>query len=380
MESDQKGKILIVDDSVSVARLTKAVLKKEYQVEIASNGEEAFEILRSYIPDIILLDVIMPGMDGIEVCKKIRTDKNLFFIKIIMISSQTQIDERMKGYEAGADDYLGKPFNKEELLAKVHVFFRLKLVEDKLNEMNEKLNEQVRIRTDQLIDSAKMAAIGKSTAGIIHNLNNPLQAILGYSELLEMTSPHNPHIQKLRSSAMLMKEMIASILITSRGENCIKIDSIDLNSLLLNQIEMMKTNNFFKNQIKIEIDLQQIPPYKGVYSHFSQSLSNLIKNAVDAMYNTEKKVLSIQTKASEHEVQITISDTGCGMEPDTIKSIFDPFFSTKPLSAKNDEPTGTGIGLASTKEMIEAYGGKIDVESQFGNGSKLTVILPYKNT
>ncbi|RJP83700.1 MAG: hybrid sensor histidine kinase/response regulator [Desulfobacteraceae bacterium] len=376
MEPSRKGKILIVDDAPSVARFTSEILKTEYHIRIVSNGVEALEVISTYHPDIVLLDVVMPGMNGIEVCKKIRTEKSFAFMKIIMISSKTHIEERIQGYEAGADDYIGKPFKKEELLAKVRVFYRLKLVEDQLHEMNEKLNEQVRIRTDQLIDSARMAAIGKSTAGIVHNLNNPLQAILGYSELLELKSPENPMIQKLRSSAMLMKEMIATILTTSREENCIKVDNIDLNTLLRNQIEMMKANNFFKHQVKTEIDLQPLPLYKGVYAHFSQSLGNLIKNAVDAMYQTANKVLSVQTKADEQTIQITISDTGCGMDPETLPKIFDPFFTTKPLSAPNDEPCGTGIGLASTQEMIEAYGGKIDVESRTGIGSRFTVTLP----
>jgi signal transduction histidine kinase len=376
MEINQKGKVLIIDDAPSVARFTSEVLKKEYQIRIADSGEEALEILHTYHPDIVLLDIVMPGMSGIEVCKKIRTNPDFAFMKIIMISSKTQIEERIKGYEAGADDYIGKPFKREELLAKVRVFFRLKLAEDQLHEMNEKLNEQVRIRTDQLIDSEKMAAIGKLTAGIVHNLNNPLQAILGYSELLEFKIPDNPHIQKLKSSAMLMKEMIATILTTSREENCIRVNNIDLNALLMNQLEIMKANNFFKHQIKTKIDLQPIPLYKGVYSHFSQSFGNLIKNATDAMYYAEKKILSVQTMAGEHDIQITISDTGCGMDQATVQKIFDPFFTTKPLSAPNNEPTGTGIGLASTQEMIESYGGKITVTSQTGIGSSFKVILP----
>ncbi len=380
LEINQKGKVLIIDDAPSVAKFTSEVLKKEYQIRIASSGEEALEILHTYHPDIVLLDIVMPGMSGIEVCQKIRKDPGFSFMKIIMVSSKTHIEERIEGYEAGADDYIGKPFKREELLAKVRVFFRLKLAEDQLHKMNEKLNEQVRIRTDQLIDSEKMATIGKLTAGIVHNLNNPLQAILGYSQLIELKLPENPYTQKLKASAMLMKEMIATILTTSRKENSIRVDNIDLNALLMNQLEMMKANNFFKHQIRAETDLNPIPLYKGVYSHFSQSFGNLIKNAVDAMYKTDKKILSVQTRAGEHDIQITITDTGCGMDPETIPKIFDPFFTTKPLSAQDNEPTGTGIGLASTQEMIESYGGKIEVDSQPGIGSRFIVTLPLTTT
>ena len=375
---DRPGKILIVEDAPSVARFTQTILQGEYETRIAASGEDALTTLQSYQPDIILLDNILPGMSGLDVCQEVRSGKNHIGVKIIMVSSRAEIDERIEGYNAGVDDYLGKPYKKEELQAKVRVFLRLKLVEDELRSINIRLNEQVKIRTDQLVNAAKMAAIGKSTAGIVHNLNNPLQAILGYSQLLELKFPDNPHIEKLKTSATLMKEMIATILMNSREENTIKVNDIDLNELLKNQIEMMRTNRFFKHQVQTKLDLQPIPLFKGVYAHFSQSLGNLIKNAVEAMYHTKNKTLTIQTAVKKGQIRITISDTGCGMAPETIPKIFDPFFTTKPLSSADDEPTGTGIGLASSKEMIEAYGGTIAVESQLGAGSRFLISLPLE--
>jgi signal transduction histidine kinase len=375
---DRPGKILIVEDAPSVARFTQTILQGEYETRIAASGEDALTTLQSYQPDIILLDNILPGMSGLDVCQEVRSGKNHIGVKIIMVSSRAEIDERIEGYNAGVDDYLGKPYKKEELQAKVRVFLRLKLVEDELRSINIRLNEQVKIRTDQLVNAAKMAAIGKSTAGIVHNLNNPLQAILGYSQLLELKFPDNPHIEKLKTSATLMKEMIAAILMNSREENTIKVNDIDLNELLKNQIEMKRTNRFFKHQVQTKLDLQPIPLFKGVYAHFSQSLGNLIKNAVEAMYHTENKTLTIQTAVKKGQIRITISDTGCGMAPETIPKIFDPFFTTKPLSSADDEPTGTGIGLASSKEMIEAYGGTIAVESQLGAGSRFLISLPLE--
>lgn len=375
---DRQGKILIVEDAPSVAQFTQIILKDEYEIRIADSGEDALTALQTYRPDVILLDNVLPGMSGLEVCREIRKDQNHVGVKIIMVSSRALIDQRIEGYDAGVDDYLGKPYKKEELQAKVRVFLRLKLVEDELRRMNAKLNEQVKIRTNQLVDAAQMAAIGKSTAGIVHNLNNPLQAILGYSQLLELKFPDNPHIQKLKTSATLMKEMIATILMTSREGNSIKVIDIDLNELLRHQIEMMRTNHFFKHQVQTKIDFQPIPLYKGVYVHFSQSLGNLIKNAVEAMHHSETKILTIQTAMQKGEIQITISDTGCGMDSKTISNIFDPFFTTKPLSSEKDEPTGTGIGLASSREMIEAYGGAITVESRPGAGSRFLVSLPLE--
>ncbi|OQY54535.1 MAG: hypothetical protein B6245_21135 [Desulfobacteraceae bacterium 4572_88] len=144
---ESKSKILIVDDAPSVLSFLSDILMPHYTVETASSGEDALEVLLKFRPDMVLLDVIMTGLDGYEICRKIRADGSFGFIKIIMISVGTTLKERLRGYEAGADDYIGKPFDDEELLAKVRVFMRLKSVEDQLQYLNDKLNEQIRVRT-----------------------------------------------------------------------------------------------------------------------------------------------------------------------------------------------------------------------------------------
>lgn len=188
---DRENNILVVDDSKSILVAIQNILNRDYTVKTASSGEKALEILESYVPDLVLLDAKMPGIDGYEVCRAIRSDKLLKFLKVIMISGADGLENRLKGYEAGVDDYLEKPFDRDELIAKVKVFSKLKVAEDQLKELNSKLSEQVRLRTDQLVEAEKMAAIGKYSAGIVHNLNNPLQAILGYSQLMEFEQPDN---------------------------------------------------------------------------------------------------------------------------------------------------------------------------------------------
>ena len=372
----KKGKILAVDDSRAVLMLIRSTLEKYYTVKTALSGEEALDQLRDYKPDLVLLDVNMPGLDGHAVCRKIKSEKGLGFVKVVMVSGETGLKERLKGYEAGVDDYMAKPFQKEELLAKVRGFLRLKAVEDELFELNSSLNNQVRIRTQQLIESEKMAAIGKWAAGIVHNLNNPLQAILGYSQILEMKHPEIASVRSLKAAATQMKEMIATILVTGARESSEMATDIDLNRIIRDQIELLKANLFFKHKVQTELDLRPLPFLKGIYSHFSQSLGNLIKNAVDAMYESETKSLSISTSSQSGAITVLIRDTGCGISKEDMAHIFDAFFTTKPLIPDGDRPSGTGLGLASSKEMIESYGGKILVDSEIGKGSLLTVLLP----
>lgn len=376
---EKKFKILVIDDSPSIVEFMKEILQPEYTVQSAPSGEAALEILKNYAPDIILLDVAMGGMNGYEVCSAIRAKGNHGFVKIIMISSGASLKERLKGYESGADDYLPKPFKEEELLAKVRVFLRLKNVEDQLKAVNDQLHDQVKIRTKQLIDAEKMAAIGRYAAGIVHNLNNPLQVIMGTSQLLSMKNPNDKNIMRQRKAAAEMKQIIASILQTGFLDSKNESVNINLNDVLTKQIDLMRANPFFKHQVKTVLDLQPLPPYRGLYSHFSQSLGNLLKNAVEAMYGCQRRILTVSTSADKENINIRIADTGQGIEPDSMQRIFDPFFTTKPLTAHDDRPTGTGLGLASAKEMIESYSGKILVKSVVGTGTIFEVQLPIKN-
>lgn len=376
----RKNKILIVDDSRSIVAAMVDILKDDFDIQIAYSGEEALKIIKDFKPDLLLLDVVMTGINGYEVCRKIRSEGSYGYTKIIMVSSKTMLEELLKGYEAGADDYIGKPFKEEELLAKVRVFMRLKSVEDELKRVNSILDEQVRVRTKQLLDAEKMAVIGRYAAGIVHNLNNPLQAIMGNAELLSMKHPDNQNIMNLRKAAAQMKKIISSILSTSYKESGTEYTFISLNEVLNDQIELFKANPFFKHQIQIQINLSDLPAYGGIYHHFSQSFGNLIKNAVDSMYKSKTRILSVSTAVLNEYIIIKISDTGHGIPPAKMDKIFNPFFTTKPLSASDERPTGTGLGLASAKEMIGSYGGDILVESEIGKGTTLTIKLPFKKS
>jgi signal transduction histidine kinase len=372
-------KILVVDDAKSLRIFLKNILiRAQYEVMTASSGEEGLEIFRQFRPDLVLLDIVMPGIDGYEVCRKIRSDFASEFVKIIMISVKNRLDERLAGYATGADDYIGKPFEEDELLAKVRVFLRLKSVEDQLRELNDTLNEQVRIRTRQLLEAEKMAALGRHAAGIVHNLNSPLGAIMGTSEMLTLKYPDERLIIMQRKAASQMMRIISTILTTSHKESREEPTGLDMNEILRDQLELLKSDSFFKNKVQTELKLQPLPPYSGIYSHFSQSFANFIKNAADAMYDSKKKRLTVSSAVEDSIIIIRISDTGHGIPKDILGKIFNPFFTTKPHAIYEGRPTGTGLGLAYCMEIIRSYGGKITVDSTPGEGSVFTVHLPLK--
>ena len=377
---DPRNKILIVDDSRSVVMFMRENLIGNYDVREAFSGQEALTMLESFIPDLILMDIRMPGMDGITLCKKIKSDKRYPQIKIIMVSGEKKLKDRLGAYDAGADDFMIKPVEIKELQAKVKVFLKIKNLEDRLNSLNRDLNEQVSIRTGQLLEAEKMAALGKHTAGIVHNLNNPLQSIMGYASLLRDEYPENEMIDTLLTASQNVRDMIVTVLHNTANENKDNLSGIDFNKLLSDQVEIFKANLFFKTEVSKKLKLKPLPEFLGIYSHFSQSLGNLIKNAIESMHHTTKKKLEINTSCDSEMIHIEISDTGHGIKKEDISKIFDPFYTTKPLISKNGEPTGTGLGLASTKEMIESYGGKIVVSSEEGKGTSFKIELPYRQT
>ncbi len=368
--------ILVVDDSPPVITMIKKILKG-YNLKEARSGEEALEIIPVFKPDLILLDVTMHGIDGFEVCRRVRSDGGYNTVKIIMVSSGTILKERIKGYEAGADDYICKPFNKDEFQAKVRAFLRLKQVEDQLQELNATLNEQVQVRTQQLLDAEKMAEIGRYAAGIVHNLKNPLQIIMGEAELIARNDPSNESIGALKNAASHMKEIIGTILTTSHRKNKEFTAEIDLNQVIKDQINLLQANQFFKYEVQTRLELSVIPPYPGIYAHFSQIFGNLIHNAVEAMYDSPEKILTIRSAEEKDAVLIRIRDTGYGIPVDKQETIFDAFYTTKPLTAKDGRPTGTGLGLASSKEMAASYGGDIFVDSKVSEGTEFTLRLPF---
>ena len=377
---NSRNRILIVDDSKSLASIMRESLAGLYDVKEAHSGKEALTILEYFVPDLILLDIIMPGMNGFTLCKKIRADQRYSGLKIIMVSGEKTLKNRLTGYDAGADDFLTKPVEIEELRAKVKIFLEMKNLETRLNILNNELNEQVRIRSQQLLESERMAALGKFTAGIVHNLNNPLQSIMGYAYLISEEYPDNKMVMSLMKAAETMKDMIITILNNAINENKTSIVDIDFNKLLADQVNLFKANSFFKHQVTKKLKFKPLPSYSGVYSHFSQSLGNLIKNAIDSMHDSEEPRLEIGTSHDNEMIHIDVTDTGHGIERENIKKIFDPFYTTKPLVSSNGSPTGTGLGLASSKEMIESYGGTITVESEKGKGSIFKISLPYSKS
>jgi PAS domain S-box-containing protein len=230
----------------------------------------------------------------------------------------------------------------------------------------------------ELVRESKMAEFGILSAGIAHNLNGPLMGILGFCDLLEMKHPERPEIAQIRQQATTMKDIVANLLLKSRSERESQPQDLVIEDIIRTELRFLEANLFFKHQISTELDLNPEPPtVYGLYIDFAQVIGNLLRNAIDAMHHSEKRVLTVRTRTDDRHAMIQISDTGCGIPEDVRPNLFRPFFTTKPKASEaTDGPVGTGLGLSTSRNILSRYGGEIGVESEPGNGATFTVRIP----
>ena len=232
----------------------------------------------------------------------------------------------------------------------------------------------------QLLESQKLEQIGLLASGLAHNLKTPLGGIKGYAQLLKMDHEEFEELDMIISEVDVLESIINNLTLKSRKDHQKKEEILNLNTVLTIELEFLAANMFFKHQVTKEIDLDEhLPPVYGLYAHFSQAVTNIIQNALDAMYDSEDKRLHVHTRHDEKYVYIEISDTGSGIPEEIREKVFEVFFTTKPtsLERKGSEPFGTGLGLASANYFIRQYGGKIDIQSEVGEGTIVTIRVPH---
>jgi signal transduction histidine kinase len=388
--------ILAVDDEQKNLNVIKRIfLKQEHNLCFALNGEDALKKVEKENPAIVILDLMMPGISGIETCSRIKKiDEN---IMVLIVSANATVDDRLESYTALADDYLVKPYDPDELVAKVKILLRLYNAKQELKEVNQNLEEAVKKRTEELVVRERQAIVGKMVQGIVHNLRGPVSAahsnvqLLGmhFDTLLESLSPMEEKtsaiIHKIKkSNAHIFEaiektnELIDTLLIQGGSNPNERKQALDLNKLIEKELKFIRSETIMRYGVKVSLDIEDdLPLIKGKYSDFSQVFYNLVKNACEAMKNSEKKQIIISTSSKSTGISITFSDTGPGVNPNKISLIFDPFYSTK---AKSDATkSGSGLGLFVCSRLMAEYQGFIAVKNSEQGGSIFTIVIPLSN-
>lgn len=244
----------------------------------------------------------------------------------------------------------------------------------------EKVQKEMEI---ELLTLSKMSSIGMLASGFGHNLNSPLQAIRGYTEILLRKHPEMAELKLILRGAEKMSDIISNLMTKARQEQDRSTRPVNLNVLLEQELIFLEADLEYKRSVEKDFRFSPEPlEIVGIYSDFSQSLSAIINNALDSMWNRDKKRLSVSTSLQDGWIQIEITDTGCGIDPKNLDRIFQPFFSTKPVltDRKGSEPVGTGLGLSTAQQLLGKYGAKVEVKSVVDQGTTFLIRIPRNAT
>jgi signal transduction histidine kinase len=374
--------ILIIDDEFITREILKSILSDEdYNLSFAENGEIGLQKAAKFDPDLILLDIVMPGIDGFEVCRQIRIDPYLSEVPIVFISSMNDKDSHLKGIEAGADDFISKPFDKYEILVRVQTITRLnryrKLLSGRIEQ--DKLNKTISILEHE-------ATLGNIAAGIAHDFSNILASLQSveimqnYFDDIENVIPGKyrercyDKFQSLKRYCFHIKETIALGRTLTKGitdfASGAKYEGKYKQSIVPH---IQKPFDIFKKKLKssnilltmdIEPDLPKVFINSG---EIQRVILNLITNAVYAVEKAKmsNRKLFVRAWQQGNSIKLSIKDNGVGI-PDHIQNkIFDHLFTTK--------KQGSGIGLSTVKRILDNHNADIDIKSQPGKGTCFTI-------
>ncbi len=387
------SKVLLVDDTPANMDVLRGILEGEgYRIFAAPSGEVALKIAPRTQPDIILLDVMMPGIDGLETCRRLKQDPKTKDIPVIFVSAKTAIEDIIDGFKVGAVDYISKPIRREEVIVRVHT--HLEIVA--LFRQQEKL-------TEELVHSEKMASLGTLTAGVAHEINNPNNFVHVSAENLEVDlqklnrfiidlAGENADNSVLESFRQQFDELHRHVETIKHGSKRIKTIVQDLRAFtqldshsrktvciadsINSTVNLVRTN--FEQTAEFITEFNGDLPVDCYPAQLNQVFMILIVNACDAIKLKQKQLklehergtVIIRCTAVKDTIEVTVQDNGCGMDEITKKKLFEPFYTTKEVGK------GTGLGLSIAYGIVQNHNGELSAQSTLGEGSTITLTLP----
>jgi PAS domain S-box-containing protein len=254
----------------------------------------------------------------------------------------------------------------------------LQIVARDATELSE-LSQRASLMELELMSEQRLANIGLLASGVAHNINTPLMGIYGLAQVIKMKHPDIEDIDGVIAQVERINGIIRNLMWKSRQEQERAKQDIDINVLLQEELRFLEADMEFKHNVEKSFEFSpDVPPIYGRYSDFSQSLMNIIRNALDAMYDAENKTLRVKTHREGDNIVISITDSGKGIDAEHLSQVFQPFFTTKPAVGKseNGEPTGTGLGLSTVHKLLDPYGCTFDIVSEPRKGTTFKMIVP----
>ncbi|QSV44525.1 hybrid sensor histidine kinase/response regulator [Geobacter benzoatilyticus] len=386
--SDSKGSVLIIDDEKVILDLTSIVLvNRGYTVFTASDAMMGMKELEEHHPQLVLLDYMMPVMDGLTALKEIR--QRFPDTYVIMFTGKGNEEIAVELMKAGASDYILKPFNNQDLVERIESVLRIRKVElrnrelmeererllSEIAEWNRQLEERVMEKSEalqraqaEIVQSEKLASLGYLSAGMAHEIRNPLNSINLFAQLLKSGCDDHEKldfIDKILKEVERVDEIMRKLLDASKRPR-FQLSEVRLDRVIDATLEVFRpqTELYSINVVK---DFRHIPPsFQADQSEIEQIFTNLFLNAIHEMQ--QGGTLTVLLDHDDQAVTLRISDTGKGMPPENVQKIFDPFFTTK--------SSGSGLGLAVVLRIVKTYHGKIAVAKSDETGTTFVIELP----
>ncbi|MBF0120036.1 MAG: response regulator [Desulfobacterales bacterium] len=393
-----KANILIVEDSINTINFLYAILSaKGYKVISVNDSNIAISVIQKEMPDLILLDIMMPGKSGYDLCDELKNDIKTKDIPIIFSTVLDEVGDKVRAFSAGGVDYITKPFQLEELFARIEVHLSLDRLKKELKMKNQELKNEITRREhaekehkklyEQLLESHKMNTIGTLAGGVAHNFNNILSIIIGYTQIaleneIPPDSPAKDSLKNVIKASIRAKDLVNQLLtfsckqMTRKGNTSVAL-------VIKESMYLLKASLPANIELKVEIS-EDTGMILGDSVQIQQIILNLVSNAKDSMshdggvlkitldnFDIKKDSENIFQDANEGAyIKLSVSDTGHGINKDIINNIFDPFFTTKEVGQ------GMGMGLPVIYGIVKNHNGFINVKSKIGKGTVFDIIFP----
>jgi len=375
--------VLVADDEPEMRRFLHSQLKSLYAIREARNGSEALELARTHDFDLILLDLMMPGIDGITLTRALREEVHTASVPIVILTARADEFSKMQALDAGVTDFLTKPFASSELAARCRNLLSQHQLQQNLAAKTRELEaalEQIKETEAQLVHQAKMASLGQLSSGLMHEINNPLNFANTAAHLLgkrlnavqiEDRELLNAPLRDLQDGIRRVADIITGL------RSFIHPDTGNFNGVLLG--EAIETSARFVQIPASEIELEiKIPADLKVWGNRNQLIHlfiNLLQNSVDSLREkaTAQKKISVEAVLQNDRILLTCEDNGKGIKTEEQEKVFDAFFTTKPVGS------GVGLGLNISHRIVQNHQGNIRIESQPNEFCRFLITLHSNN-
>ncbi|MCA8914426.1 MAG: response regulator [Planctomycetes bacterium] len=370
--------VLLVEDEPDMRRFLVSLLAKTYRVVQAADGLTGYDLAVREKPELALLDLMLPGMDGLDLCSKLRETPGLESLKIVLLTARTDEASKLDALERGANDFITKPFSSLEVRKRLDNLLRSAELEDNLRTTNRRLESAIRTLREteaQLIQSEKINALGTLSAGLLHEINNPLNFTLTAIQLAkgdidDDDAGMREMLDDIEQGMQRIRNIVSDLRSFAYPERAANQGMFSFNKAL--EVALRLCAHELKDcnlELKVADDLR----FMGAENQIVQVLINLLTNAAKATERTSAerpREIKLSACDKNENVRITVRDNGVGISKEALRNVFDPFYTT------GEPGQGMGLGLSICHTIIKSHGGEISLSSEQGHWTEVSIDLP----